>query len=509
MESEQQQQNDQPASPTGLALNDAPLTEAEEKDIDELVNEPEEQEIDDMMIDAEEKEKDEMATEADEHEHETDEAIMEKSLDDFLKSFEDDEKNSEDDEKSLEDLLQSLSEEEEQTPTPIWLPRCVASTNVPDQAAQWKRKDGTYYITEPRLEYYNFKEAQWAPDGCAVIASDTTNNLRTYIPPPGILAETDVHNMSPFASFRAPESIYAFALWPGFDFYDRTTAKVLCSMRDQPLRLINAWGGPSAVSNGSYRLVTPNTEKWMTPHSLAWTQSWTHFVAGSDSTIAIFDVQRYGEPVKRHKTKNMTAKGVGTKGLVSSLSISTNRVLAFGTCNTRQVGLYSNEGNGHAITFFPVSGNHVNKTDGGGVTNVEWSPCSTYLYVAERQSDVVHVYDMRITARSLGYMEGRNAHTNQRLGISVASCANGHRVWGGGVDGVVRSWDNPHWSEGVVQPSCEMKAHNGPVTSALEDPSGQLLVTCSAESYRDSSDDEEGDEDDLPQVEAGMKLWVL
>ncbi|KAF2804213.1 uncharacterized protein BDZ99DRAFT_525805 [Mytilinidion resinicola] len=99
---------------------------------------------------------------------------------------------------------------------------------------------------------------------------------------------------------------------------------------------------------------------------------------------AIFNANRYGEPVQRHWTKNMTVEGVGIKDILSCLSTNAGGALTFGIFN-RGVGLYSNEGKGLPITFFPVSGNHVDKSDGGGVTNVECSPCSTYTQPGHEQ----------------------------------------------------------------------------------------------------------------------------
>ncbi|KAF2496221.1 WD40 repeat-like protein [Lophium mytilinum] len=520
----EQQQNDEVPPAIGLALNDAPFTEPEEKVTHEMMNEPKEQEMVDMMADVEENEKDEVMAEADEHDKGQEQSLND--LDDYLKSFEEDYLNKlEEDylhgvEDEKDEMMTEADEEEPTHPTkplPNY-PNCIASSNVHLRAAQWMRKNGKYYIEDPDVVYCDFKGAQWAASSSVLVTNDTVNNLRTYSIPADILAATEVRNLSPYASYQAPESIYAFALSPGFHGLDASTNVMLCSVRDQTIRLINVWGGPSSVQNGSYRFVDPNTEKWTCPYSLAWTQSGARFVAGADSTLAIFDINRYGKPVKRHKTKNMTAKGVGVKGLVFAMRTNNDGVLAFGT-TTRQVGLYSNEGDGFPVTFFSVSGNHKDKSDGRGVTDLEWSPCSKYLYVAERQSNIVHMYDVRVTARSLGYMEGRNAYTNQRLGINVASCSSGHDVWGGGIDGVVRSWTNPHWSGGVVLPSCQFQAHNEPVTSAVIDPTGHVLATCSGEKYPyassdgSSDDDEEEEEADEPRLvkrlEDGLKLWKL
>jgi WD40 repeat protein len=223
----------------------------------------------------------------------------------------------------------------------------------------------------------------------------------------------------------------------------------------------------------SYRLVNKYTDAYIAPHSLLFTRSGSHFVAGSDSLISVFDTGRLDSgPVQQQKTipsknTNLKGGGVGVKGLVSALNINNEGMLAFGTYN-RHVGLYSNEGRGESVAVFTVAhdkdrlaAKELDEVAGYGVTQVAWSPCSRYLYVAERKSDVVQIYDIRVSGRLLGWLRGRNAQTHQRLGVQVVPCEDGHEVWAGGVDGVARVWRNPHESAGAGEPSFEWKAHDG------------------------------------------------
>ncbi len=174
------------------------------------------------------------------------------------------------------------------------------------------------------------------------------------------------------------------------------------------------------------------------------------------------------------------------KGIVSALGISSEGILAAGTF-TRFVGLYDQEGSGDCIAVFSL-GNNDNKGNlgrkeddvGAGVTQVLWSPCGRYLYVAERKSDRVLVYDVRVTGRRLASLIGRRAGTNQRLGVEVVQVSAGsnnggmmglegggsggsspHEIWAGGMDGVVRVWRGPPRDEGDVAPTWEWKVHDG------------------------------------------------
>lgn len=170
------------------------------------------------------------------------------------------------------------------------------------------------------------------------------------------------------------------------------------------------------------------------------------------------------------------------KGIISALGVSRDGVVAVGTLS-RWVGLYDSNGAGGCVGVFPLSSGGGQSGNGGsgregeedvagsglGITNVEFSPDGTYLYVAERMSDGILVYDIRVQGRSLGVLRGRKAVTNQRMGFEVVGAGAGsgdeseesHEIWAGGTDGSVRVWRNPHRTEGVADPDEEWWAHDG------------------------------------------------
>ena len=97
------------------------------------------------------------------------------------------------------------------------------------------------------------------------------------------------------------------------------------------------------------------------------------------------------------------------------------------------------------------------------MTQVIWSPCGRYLYIVERKSEGAMIYDIRKTGQLLGWLEGRKAMTNQRLGVHIASNSRtaGQEVWAGSTDGKMRAWGNPHEGEGAQRPTFEWHGHNG------------------------------------------------
>lgn len=209
------------------------------------------------------------------------------------------------------------------------------------------------------------------------------------------------------------------------------------------------------------------------------------------------------------------------RGIVSALSMqptpgeedSGTGMLAAGTW-TRWVGLYDANGMGGTVAQWSVAeaaDEHVG-VGGGGVTQTLWSACGRYLCVVERKSGGVLVYDVRVTGKVVAWLEGREAWTNQRLGVDVFEAEGGMEVWAGGVDGVVRVWAGVGRTEGAVGRAWEWKAHDGeftpvlarlyangisdPVTSTIVHRSGTVVATCSGQRSTPDFDDSESSSDE-------------
>ena len=152
------------------------------------------------------------------------------------------------------------------------------------------------------------------------------------------------------------------------------------------------------------------------------------------------------------------------RGIVSSLSIQAqdDGMLAAGTW-TRWVGLYDMGGLGGLVSTWCISdaADQEAGIGGTGITEAKWSACGRYLCVVERKSRGVLVYDVRVAGKLVGWLEGREAMTNQRLGVDVLEGAAGVEVWCGGVDGVVKVWEGVGRREGGVERTWEWRAHDG------------------------------------------------
>lgn len=360
--------------------------------------------------------------------------------------------------------------------------------------------------------------------------------MGAFVLPPDLLEPRPApHALAPHATIPLPEPTAVLAGAPYYQLAEPYTHQVLVSSRDLPLQLFYLY--PSAAASpddgnadddddapppprhappaASYPLMRAGSETFLSASALLWPAPGTHFVAGCKSLLAKFDASRPGgEPVLRIKTipsERHLAKGggVGMRGVVSALSAPPTDPLygggggvglvAAGTW-TRWVGLYDFAQAGEcAATWSIKSGVEATRRDGrpgiggDGIMQTAWSPCGRYLLVSERRSKGVLVYDVRVTGELLGWLEDRDALTNQRINCDVFPGNHnspGFEVWSGTTDGVVKVWEDVGSREGAHAPSWDWKGHGSAVGSTCLHPTGAVIATCSG--TWDFPDEEEG-----------------
>lgn len=216
----------------------------------------------------------------------------------------------------------------------------------------------------------------------------------------------------------------------------------------------------------TYYLELPHSDDLVTPGSLAFTTDGRGFVAGALNHVFLIDMERQysvlGGPTSIVALPTRVSHGTpGIAGLVSALSISEpGGLLAAGTMS-RQIGLYENEGWGMTDSVIRLDLSS-SKPMGSGVTSLRWSSDGRYLYVAERMSTKILLFDIRYAREQLLSLEGRSGRTQQRLDVEVVETEQGTEVWAGGMDGGVVKWSNPQkLPNGSVLPSARWKGHGG------------------------------------------------
>jgi WD40 repeat protein len=285
--------------------------------------------------------------------------------------------------------------------------------------------------------------------------------------------------VSPYCSAPSPSTLTSLTLHPAFDITNSATTLLLTSQPDLPIRLTNALD--LAYTHASYTWQNNLTEAYISPASLLFVDN-DHFVAGAKDSLAVFNIHNQDAPVyeaatrkgrKARKLYGADAAGIG--GIVSSLALSCDNILAAGTYN-RQVGLFENAGQGQSIAAFDLSFNDADDSllKGNGVSQLAWSPCGNYLFVAERQSDALLVYDIRHTGQRLSYLAGRKAHTTLKLSFDLVTDEYGKTdVWAGGTDGKVRAWRDVTSREGRIEPDLVHQVSQG---KRLVSPNHVLLI---------------------------------
>jgi WD40 repeat protein len=349
----------------------------------------------------------------------------------------------------------------------------------------------------------NLRHVMLSPDGTTIISSSITASthssiVQSIILPPDLL-HGSVQNIKSYSDLELPEPIRAMTPYPGFDLSDPSTTLLLLSLPDHPTRLVNALALGSGIV-ASYPYIRPETEETIAAHSLLFTRDGNQFLAGTDSELSIFDLNRPGQDLvqrfrlRRNGRLGQTGQWRMKRGIISALAISSDEILAVGTFG-REIGLFDRNGQGGLVATFDLG----DEQKGSGVSQIGWSDCGRYLLVGERKSYAIRVFDIRGQQKLLQTLVGRDANTMMKLGWNLT--ANGE-VWAGGMDGAVRVWEGIGMSEGSTNISGSWLAHEDPVIATMVHGSGSVVITASSEDRNVQRQAELSDGEDHSSIES-------
>ncbi|KAM0403996.1 hypothetical protein ACHAQC_001616 [Fusarium culmorum] len=379
-----------------------------------------------------------------------------------------------------------------------------------------------------KQDYYT--AVQWTADGTSLLLSSALNSISTFVLPEDLLdpSASRPRRLESQSTITLPEPSQTVAAAPFYSLAEPSSQTVLVGCRDHPLQLYHLFppDDDSIASRSaplaSYKLIRRETEEYITPSSLLWEGSGTHFLVGSTNRLDHFDMTRPGSdgpvltiptiPSKRHISKG---SGVGMKGTVAALASSPvdgngNSVVAAGTW-TRWMGLYDVHRSDKVVANWSLP--RLDDIDGGiggqGIVQVHWSPCGRYLIISERHASGMIVYDIRGTGELLCTLRGRSAPTQQKMSVDVFAGDPyaefpSFEVWAGNHDGGVAVWEGVGSQIGVVDPSWSWKPHDAPVGGTSLHSSGSVVATCSGGWGF-------GDESEAQTVfdESSVKIWSI
>ncbi|KAJ8296005.1 Telomerase Cajal body protein 1 [Rhodotorula toruloides] len=371
-----------------------------------------------------------------------------------------------------------------------------------------------------------FRDVQLCPDGSCLLATAEDRSLSLFpltdeqvAPEPSTSSST----LSPVWTHSPPDSLISSAWYPGASSPNPAMFTFAVGVKDHPVHLLD---GNDRRVRASYPTID-HTERFVAPHSMAFSPDGSRLCCGFENAIEIFDVSQPGAEGYRLHTTPTRSSRQGQKGIISSLAFSppdssSSSLLAAGSFSG-SVGLYD-------ISSPTPLAHLLQPSQHGGITKLLFHPLSPHLlFAASRQSTHLDIWDLRNTSRTSSNGKlSRMARTNQRLGFDIDP--SGTWLAAGDQDGNLSIFSAQPLPD-QLEPITTFSLSAEPISTTLFHPFAPLLITTSgarkfggagragrdaaSESESDSSDeegeaaaDEPGDGLDVSERNS-LELWKI
>ncbi|GAA6051645.1 hypothetical protein JCM3770_001209 [Rhodotorula araucariae] len=322
-----------------------------------------------------------------------------------------------------------------------------------------------------------YRDLQICPDGSCVLATAEDRSLSLYQLSPDLpMPSTSEHTLDVAWTHTPSDSLLSSAWYPGASLADPAMFTFAVGVKDHPVHLLD---GNDRRIRASYPIVD-HTERFVAPHSMAFSPDGNSLFCGFDNAIEIFDVAQPGAAGHRLKTTQTRNSRTGQKGIISSLAFSGPDPFSGSSCLAAgsfagSVGLYDPSSHSPLIDLLAPS-------QRGGITKLLFHPLSPHLlFAASRQSSQIDVWDLRNTSRtsSSGRLR-RNGRTNQRMGFDIDP--SGTWLAAGDQDGTVSIFSAQPLPD-ELEPVISFSLSSEPLGATLFHPYLPILLTASGTRY--------------------------
>ncbi|GAA6011352.1 hypothetical protein JCM10207_008310 [Rhodosporidiobolus poonsookiae] len=320
-----------------------------------------------------------------------------------------------------------------------------------------------------------FRDVNICPDGSCLLATADDRSLSLYplADLPSSPSPSSSSTLEPYWTHRPSDSVLSTAWYPGASSADPSMFAFAAAVKDHPVHLLD---GSGRTVRASYPIVD-HVERFVAPHSMAFSPDGTSLYCGFENAIEVFDVASPGAEGFRIHTVPTRSSRDGQKGIISSLAFSSpdpaspgSHTLAAGSFSG-SVGLYDPSSPTPLFDLlFP--------SQRGGVTQLLFHPLSPHLlFCASRQSTHLDVWDLRNTSKPSSHGKLRRpARTNQRMGFSIDP--SGTWLAAGDQDGILSVFSAQPLPD-QLEPVASYSLSDQPLGATLFHPTLPLLITCS------------------------------